>query len=89
MLRWMPHGHDATMATLNHAVTLVGNREHLEDAQRWCRLHWPNTHGATWCSGHPNEEHIVTSSWRMGRIYALTWRFQRLEDAVLFRLTWC
>ena len=72
-----------------HEVTVVGTRHHLERAQRWCRLQWPDAHGETWASGELDGSVVVTSSLRHGRIYSLSWRFRDPEDAMLFRMAWC
>lgn len=53
----------------------------LRSAHHWCHEQWPFTHQATWYGR-------INLAWGNepgeGR-----WWFQREEDAMLFRLTWC
>lgn len=71
------------MAILHHTVTLESHTEdHLRAANDWCLKMWPNTRGATWSRGWIKPGLITIHP------MTCTWRFQREEDAVLFRTTW-
>lgn len=76
------------MALLPHAVRLENRTsDELGSAEEWCQRQWPHTHGATWTVGFVGQAVVPASRWAMD-CYSRTWRFQREEDSVMFRLAW-